>query len=193
MFAYCHNNPILYVDPTGEISWLVIGIIVVACVAIVALDHALAANQPEGGYAVVNTKNEKGTRIKGLYAEGNGFEINNNGITICDTSVGLVSFTVENDNGTIEPMDCLTANAVAELDWSGIPSLDVSAVASIYSPSIETVIPLVLFNITVETEAYIGGVGAGLELDVDSGRIKITPPFAGVGGSYSVDFDFTEW
>jgi hypothetical protein len=30
MFAYCVNNPINHVDPTGEFSWLVLGIIVCA-------------------------------------------------------------------------------------------------------------------------------------------------------------------
>jgi len=188
MFAYCYNNPAVRTDPSGEFPWLVVGIII-ACVAVIGVDHALAANQPDGGYVVAQAKNEKGAKMKGLYAEGNGFEVNHNGITVCDINVGLISTTISGKSATIEPFDCLTANAVAALDWSGIPSLDVSAVASIYSPSIEVVVPLGLFTGTISAEAYIGGVGAGIELDTDSGKFKITPPFAGVGGTYSVDFD----
>ena len=187
-FTYCLNNPVNYADESGTFPWLIVGIIV-ACVAIVGIDHALAANQPEGGYALTNEQRGNGARFKGLYAKGNGFEMDYNGITLCDTEVGVVSTTFENEYATIEPVDCLTASATAEVDWSGMPSVDVSAVASIYSPSVEFEFPLGFFNITIEAEAYIGGIGGGLELDSDTGKIKITPLFVGVGGSYGVDFD----
>ena len=189
-FAYCFNNPICYDDKNGAFPWLVVGI-VAACIAVIGLDHALAANQPEGGYAVKNEQRENGARVKGLYAEGNGFEISHNGITVCDTEVGVASFTFENEHTTVEFLDCLTASATAEIDWSGKPSMDISAVASIYSPGIEFVLPLGFCSVTLEAEAYIGGIGAGLELDSDTGRIKITPPFAGVGGSYGIDYDLS--
>ena len=161
----------------------------VACIAVIGVDHALAAHQPEGGYAAAKKSNENGGNLKTFYAEGNGFEVDKNGMTLCDMEVGVGSASLENEYATMVPYDCLTASATAEIDWSGAPSIDISAVASIYSPSIEIVIPLMLFNITVEAEAYIGGVGAGLELDSSSGKIKVTPPFAGVGSSYCVDFD----
>ena len=189
MFAYCCNNPISCVDHSGEFPLLVVGL-VVGCVALIGLDHVLAATQPQGGYAVQNEKNEKGARTEGLYAKGNGFECDSNGVTICDIRAGVACLSVEGEYTTVEVLDCLTAEAAAEIDWSGAPTFEASAVASIYSPGIETSVPFGLFNINLEAEAYIGGVGAGVEIDLDSGKIKITPPFAGIGGTFSVDFDF---
>ena len=188
MFAYCGNNTANYIDETGAFSWAIVAIIA-ACIAIVGVDHALAANQPEGGYAVMNEQRENGARVKGVYAQGNGFEIDHNGITVCDAEVGVACCSIENEYATIEIIDCLTASATAAVDWSGSPSVDISGVASIYSPRAEFTLPFGFFNVTFEGEAYIGGIGAGLELDTDTGKIKITPPFVGVGGSYGVDFD----
>ena len=32
MYAYCDNNPVMYVDPTGEFPWLVVGIMVLTTI-----------------------------------------------------------------------------------------------------------------------------------------------------------------
>ena len=37
MFAYCNNNPVMFIDPTGDFPWLVIGIIVAVVTAVVAI------------------------------------------------------------------------------------------------------------------------------------------------------------
>lgn len=35
----------------------------------------------------------------------------------------------------------------------------------------------------------MGGVGVGVEFDPESGKFKVTPPFAGIGGTFSIDLD----
>ena len=172
-FAYCYNNPVVYSDDSGTIPWYVIGIIVVA---VIGLDHLLAKYQPDGGFSVADEPRNEHARIRGLYAEGHGFEADKNGITICDTEVGLVSCTIAKKNVSFEPVDVFTAFATADLDLSGIPDLDISAVASIYSPYIEFTVPLGDYQLTIEAEAYIGGIGTGVEIDPNSGKFKITPP-----------------
>jgi len=186
-FAYCYNNPVNYIDEQGASPWaIVIGI--VACAVIIGIDHWLAANQPEGGFGVKEKRRSYAT-VRGLYAEGNGFEVDANGVTVCDTEIGLASFSTKNGFIEAEILDILTAHATASFDWSGTPSLDISAAASIYSPCATITIPLGFFNATITAEALIGAVGVGIELDPSSGKFKITPPILGVGGSYEVDFD----
>ena len=187
-FTYCYNNPVIYSDDTGTIPWLIVGF-VVACAVIIGADHWFAANQPEGGYALVNETNVEGGTVKGVYAEGSGFEVDSNGMTVCDVEVGILSISSESDYLDVEFFDCLTASATAELDWSGVPGVDISANASIYSPRADIVLPLGIFEVTFSFEALIGAIGAGIELDPDSGKFKITPPVAGVGGSFGVDID----
>lgn len=33
MFVYCNNNPVMYIDPSGEIPWLVIAVLFVPAIA----------------------------------------------------------------------------------------------------------------------------------------------------------------
>lgn len=188
-FAYCLNNPANYVDNKGTFPWAVVGIAVLVIVAI-GVDHALAANQPDGGYALVNEQRDNGSIIKGLYANGNGFTADANGITLCDTEAGLFSLSVKDKYTEITPLDCFTASAAAHFDYtSGIPSIKASAVVSMYSPGIEFTIPCGSYRVTVSAEALIGAMGIGFESDWDAGKIKITPPTKGVG--YSVDVSFS--
>lgn len=186
-FAYCHNNPICCIDKSGTFPWLVVGIAALVVVAI-GVDHWLASSQPEGGYAVASESSDNAT-IKGIYAEGNGFEIGANGMTLCDTEVGLLSCSIEGEYAEIVPFDCFTASASAAVDWSSNPSIEASAVASIYSPSVEVNIPFGFFNITFSAEALIGAAGIGVDLDPMSGKFKITPPTLGIGGTYNIDFN----
>lgn len=188
-FAYCHNNPIIYSDSAGTFPWLVVGIVAL-CITAIAVDHLLAANQPDGGYAVINETNENSITTKVLYAEGNGFEVDSNGITVCDTEVGLANISYESDYVAIEAVEVLSAAATAELDWSGEPNVDLSAKACIYNPSAEFVILLGLYEINVSVEGLIGAAAVGVEFDRNSGKFKITPPTLGIGGSYGIDIDF---
>lgn len=87
LFTYCYNNPVCFSDDSGAFPWLVVGIIA-ACAVIIGTDHALAANQPEGGYAVGSVVNQNGYK-RGLYAEGSGFVLDDNGISLCDLDIGL--------------------------------------------------------------------------------------------------------
>lgn len=170
---------------------LVVGIIT-AIAVIIGTDHALAANQPEGGYAVGSVVS-KNTYQRGLYAEGGGFVLDANGISLCDLNIGLFESKIIGEYFSLDVLNIFTASAIAELDWSGIPELDVSAVASIYSPGFEATLPLWIFDITISGEAHLGAVGVGLELDPDSGKFKFTPPMLGVGGSFGIDFDLNFW
>ena len=92
LFVYCLNSPVNYVDTTGEFPWLTVGIVAVACVAIIGIDHVLAANQPEDGYAVHHLQNENGTHERAIYIEGNGFEMDLTGVTLCDFEAGFINF-----------------------------------------------------------------------------------------------------
>ncbi|MBE6948175.1 MAG: RHS repeat-associated core domain-containing protein [Ruminococcaceae bacterium] len=187
-FTYCYNNPVIYSDYAGEFPWLIVGI-VVSCIVTIGVDHWLAANQPEGGYAIVNKPYGDGVRMKAVYAEGNGFEVDANGMTVCDIEVGLLSASWESDYLDVEAIDCLTASATAEVDWSGTPSVDVSASASVYSPHADIVFPLGAYNVTLSFEALVCAAAVGIELDSDTGKFKITPPTLGTGWSFGVDID----
>ena len=192
VFAYCLNNPTNYVDRNGTFPWLLAGIVAIAAVVIIGIDHTLKANQPEGGFAAINDQKDNGTVKKIGYVEGGGFSVDQNGMTLCDLEAGLASLTVVTEHFEVEVLDCLTGSAKAEIDWSGIPSVDISASAAIYSPSIIFTLPLGVFEITIEAEGLIGGVGIGLELDPDNGRIKVTPPTVGMGASYCIDINLRD-
>ena len=63
LYAYCGNNPVMYVDPTGEIAWWVVALIVV--VAVVAVNHlvsglecAIAESNVKETYTVDEAKEE---------------------------------------------------------------------------------------------------------------------------------------
>ena len=49
MYAYCNNNPVMYVDPTGEVGWLAIALVVV--VAAVVLTSCSSEPTPDVGAA----------------------------------------------------------------------------------------------------------------------------------------------
>ena len=190
VYAYCKNNPIILADSEGELPGLaIVGLIALGVALVVGIDHWLSANQPEGGYALEKETTSKGVTKKGLYAEGSGFSVDQNGMTVCDVEVGLFSGSIETEYAKADIFNIFTASAVAEFDWSGIPALDVSAVASIYSNSFEATLPLVIFDVTVTFEGYLGAIGAGIEFDIESGKFKYTDPMLGVGYSYGVDID----
>ena len=185
MFAYCNNNPVMFTDSFGSFPWIAL---IIVAVVIVAIDHSTAQHQPEGGYALHKSSNEN-TSVKGMYIEGNGFECDANGITICDTNIALVDAEINGKYYSLDAVNLFTANAVGEIDWSGDPEIDISAYASIYSPGAELTIPLGIFDITLSCQAHLGGIGAGIELDPNSGKFRFTPPMVGIGGSFGVDID----
>ena len=47
LYAYCSNNPVMYVDPTGEIAWWVVAIIVVVAVVAIINTKAVAITNIE--------------------------------------------------------------------------------------------------------------------------------------------------
>jgi hypothetical protein len=159
-------------------------------VVVIGIDHALAANQPDGGYAVRPDTSGEDVSQKAIYIEGNGFEMGINGMTLCDLQAGFMDFSRESGNLTLNALNLANVYATAELDWYGLPKGELSAVASLYTPGVEATIPLGIFEINVTADAYIGAIGFGAEFDLNSGKFKITPPIAGVGGSIGIDFNF---
>ena len=109
---------------------------------------------------------------------------------IAHTQEGLSSIVFKIRQTTVELFDLCTVSATAEVDWSGLPCLNVSAIASIYSASAETVIPLGIGELTIIGEIHLGAIGTGIEFDVEEGKFKVTPPIRGVGTSIEFDFDF---
>ena len=189
MFAYARNNPVSYVDYSG--SFPIIVLVAAAAVALTGIDHWLAANQPEDGFAYGEMQNESETAMsRCLYAKGHGFELNKNGVTLFDLEAGISSIVFKIRQTTVELFDFCTVSATAEVDWSGLPCLNVSAIASIYSASAETVIPLGIGELTIIGEIHLGAIGTGIEFDVEEGKFKVTPPIRGVGTSIEFDFDF---
>ena len=186
MFAYCNNNPVMFTDFSGSFPWIAL---IIAAVVIVAIDHNAAKHQPEGGYALHTASNEK-TSTRGVYIEGSGYECDANGVRLCDVEAGVVDAKITGEYLTVDAVNLFTANAVAEIDWSGDPEVDISAYASIYSPGAELTIPLGIFDITLSCQAHLGGIGAGVELDPNSGKFRVTPPMVGIGGSFGVDIDW---
>lgn len=186
LYAYCSNNPVMYVDPTGEIAWWVIAIIVVA---VIAIDHALAKYVPDG-VAVYDDGGEDGFHDQFLYAHGTGASIDKNGATLVDLEMGVYNGTTVKENMNFSIANFATGNAKAAIDWSGAPSIEASGVASAYRMSYEQEFNIFGKKISVAGNLYYGAIGAGAKLDFKEGKFKIMPPMMGMGGDFQVDFDW---
>ena len=186
MFAYCSNNPVMYIDTNGEIAWWVIAIIVVA---VIAVDHSVAHFAPEG-LAVYDDEGADGHRDQFLYLNGGGPGIEENGdITFVDLEAGFYQGTSHTDFGDISLVNLLTAEANASADFTGDPSIEASGVASIYKISYVNNFSIFGIDIEISGNLYYGAVGGGVEADFEEGKFKIVPPMLGLGYDFGIDFD----
>lgn len=194
MFAYCNNNPLLLTDSTGEFPWAVVGG-TLGFITIMLLDNYLAKNYPatensQGGIAYKKGKNMYGTgRV--FYAEGAGTKFDKlNGITLFDFQAGMVETTYGNKylNGSLT--DLGTVRATAKVDWSGVPSFDLSALAAAYTAKGEIVVPLFIGNVTVSGAFHAGAIGAGLQFDGEEFSFgTLSPIVPGIVIEWNVNFD----
>ena len=186
MFAYCRNNPIMYIDPNGEIAWWVVAIIVVA---VIAIDHALAHFVPDG-VAVFDDNGEDGMHDQFIYASGGGPGISENGdITFVDFEAGFYQGTSLTDFGDVSLNNLFTAQVGVGADFTGVPSIEASGVASIYKISYANSFSVFGMDIEISANLYYGAIGAGIEADFDKGKFKIIPPMLGLGCDFGIDFD----
>ena len=186
MYIYCNNNPVMYVDPTGEIAWWIIAIVVT--VVVVGIDHALAKNPIEGGQLLPDNDSNAMTDRK-LYASGHGASIDENEMYLCDLECGLYSGVAEYESGRLSFATFLSGNATAYVDYSGMPAAELSANASIHTMFGETTFQFGDYNLTVSGAINLGTIGFGIGFDFEDGEFKITPPSFGIGCSFGIDFD----
>ena len=116
MFAYCGNNPINYLDATGEFPWLVVVAIAIAIVAI-GIDHSIAANCPDGEFQLVEDTNGDQLEEKILYGTGNGVTYDGETFTLLDSELGLYDGIARYENGELSLTNLMTANATLSTDF----------------------------------------------------------------------------
>lgn len=186
MYAYCGNNPVMYSDPTGKIAWWVVAIVVVS---VIAIDHALAKHAPDG-IALDDDNDDGAFKDKILYAEGSGATIEENGdFTLVDLNIGVYNGVSETEYGNISVTNFLTAQATAQADFTGVPSVDAKFVASAYTMSYSKSFNVFGKTIEFSGNLYYGCITGGVELDFDEGRFKVIPPMVGLGWDFGVDID----
>ncbi len=188
MFAYCGNNPVNRVDPTGDAWWaIVVGI--VAIVAIIAADHYLGKNHP-GGVQLIPDENDNNMKDKILYAEGNGFNASEDSLTLLDFEAGIYSGIAKYKNGEMSLATFLNVCATAQFDFSQTGGeLDISAMATIYKMYGEHTLTIAGYNITVSGALNVGAVGGGINYDKESMSFGFAPPSAGIIPSFKIDID----
>ena len=180
----------MFADSTGKVP--VLAIVFVAALAITALDHAIAANQPEDGYVAKRHITEDGATIKHAYIKGNGFECDKNGMTLFDLEMGLLDiFYEKTELGQLRasPAKVLHANATAAIDWGGLPSVDMSALAAIYTSDFEWTFNLFGNTVTISAAAHLGAAGGKIEFDPDLMRFRLAPPSVGIIPDLGIDID----
>ena len=74
-------------------------------------------------------------------------------------------------------------------NFSGIPAVEASAVASAYTMSYDNTIEFLGMTININAKLHCGTIGAGAELDFKDGKFKIIPPSYGIVPDLSIDFD----
>ena len=197
MFAYCGNNPVCYIDTSGDFPlWLAIGA-GIACLAAIGADHYLAKNYPDGvEYREVYQKDDLFENVytagRIAYAEGNGFEFSQtNGFTICDFKCGMAETSYGTECTRVSFFNAFTANVAMAVDWSGMLAAEISALLSIYSANAETTITLPYGTIELSGAVHVGAVGSGFELDLETLRFGAIMPglIPGVVFEWDLDYD----
>ena len=74
-------------------------------------------------------------------------------------------------------------------DFSYIPSVSASAVASVLSANIDYTLNTPTFNINITAAIHLGGAGAEAIFDFDDGKFKLTPPSTGIFTTVGFDID----
>ena len=189
MFAYCNNNPVMLADYSGKVAiWLIVAA-VVAGVGVVAADHALARHVPEG-VAVVDDKGKDGFHDRFLFASGAGPKIDGGDVTFVDFEAGLYEGTSITDFGDVSFATFLKAKAAAQADFTGVPAIEASANASIYTMSYKNTFHIFGIDIELSGNLYVGYAGAGVEADFEELKFKVAPPLAGIGWDFGFDIDY---
>ncbi len=194
MYAYCSNNPVMYVDPTGEevATWVIILIVAAVIVAAVAIDHHIHSKAPDGVAAATYENNIDGVQVeaKALYAEGGGPQADNGEMSLCDLDIGLAKGEVSTEHGSQMGVRICSAQAVVNADTSGIPSAEAGGAAAVINFYVEPKFTIGYWDITLSCNIGVLGAGAGFKADPAAGEYGFTPPTAGyVVPSFGIDFD----
>ena len=187
MFAYCSNNPINYVDPTGEILGWVVAIVVTAIV-VVAADHTLAKHAPEG-VAVHDDKGEDGLHDQFLYAKGSGAKVDKNGFTFVDLEAGIYRGTSKTFFGDVSLATFGIVNCAVGAYLSEEPKIEASVLASIYTMSYSNTVSFFDWDINISANLHYGAISAGGGFDLKEKKFKFAPPMIGIAGDFTIDFD----
>ena len=186
MFAYCNNNPVSYVDPTGEVAWWVVAIVVV--VVAIAMDHALAKHAPEG-VAVHDDKGEDGLHDQFLYAKGSGAKVDKNGFTFVDLEAGIYRGTSKTFFGDVSLATFGIVNCAVGAYLSEEPKIEASVLASIYTMSYSNTVSFFDWDINISANLHYGAISAGGGFDLKEKKFKFAPPMIGIAGDFTIDFD----
>ena len=157
----------------------------VAIVAVVAIDHYLASNYPNGGQ-LIQDNNSDAMTDKFLYGEGAGISYEDGSLTVCDTKVGAYSGVAEYENGEMSLATFLTAEASLEM---GPTETNISAMASIYTMYGSYSFDLWGRNITLSAELNVGAVGGEIKFDPKCGEFAFAPPSVGIIPKFGLDID----
>ena len=192
MYAYCNNNPVMCVDGRGDFPvWI---IVVVVAAIIVAVDHALAMNEPDGVALVGDPSGdyEEGFNERILYAKGGGISFEGTELTIVDSQLGVYDGTTKRGDQEFSLTRFGTANAKLSADLSG-KSATATAIASIYTIGGKGTIDLGIIKVKYTGNIYVGSASFGAEYDIARGEFSAVTTSVGISAGGSIDIDWIGW
>ena len=188
MFAYCNNNPVKYIDSSGCFPWLAV-IVCVVVLAIIAADHYLEANHPDGVQLKPDPKPDDVFDEKIVYADGGGPKVENDELTFVDLEAGIYNGTSEFEHGELSFTRFGTVDAVAKFDADVILDVDLELNLSAYSMMGSFDFDLLGYNFDFEANYYLGCICWEFKTDFKNGEFGFGPPTTGLGYSFDLDID----
>ena len=188
LYAYCDNNPVMYIDSSGYFPWLAV-IVCVAVVVAIGADHYLEANHPDGLQLIPDSSPKNVFNEKIVYADGGGPKIENGELTFVDLEAGIYNGTSEYEHGELSFSRFATVDAVAKVDTDVYPAVDLGFNLSVYSMMGSFDFDLFGYNFDFEGNLYLGCICWDLKIDFVKGEFAFGPPTTGIGASFDVDID----
>ncbi len=192
MYAYCENNPVKLMDLSGN-SPIGIFLTILAVAAIVYINNC--ANKKYGSDAAVHRQGnmkKKGYENKYAYIESEKQGANKNGVTVTNVESGVFKNTTKVNNNLQVSQSVVSTQAVAEADFSGLPSFDLSGYISAYTLNYDFSLDLDGFvTVNASMEFYVGGISGGIGLDIEEGKVSVAPPSVGLGYKWDLDVDWS--